>query len=40
MTVVETGRFLKDADRLMPEAERARLIAFIGANPRSWRLDT
>jgi len=33
MTVVETDRFLKDADRLMLEAERAELIAFIGANP-------
>jgi hypothetical protein len=35
MTVVETGRFLKDADRLMPEAERARLVEFIAANPES-----
>ena len=33
MTVVETGRFLKDAERLMQEAERAELIAFIGTNP-------
>ena len=35
MTVVETGRFLKDADRLMPEAERAELVEFIAANPES-----
>jgi putative transcriptional regulator len=33
MTVVETDRFLKDAGRLMPETERPKLIAFIGANP-------
>ena len=35
MTVVETGRFLKDADRLMPETERAELVKFIAANPES-----
>ncbi len=33
MTVVETERFLKDAKPLMPEAERAALVAFVGANP-------
>ncbi len=33
MTVVETVRFLKDADGLMPETERAQLVEFIGANP-------
>ncbi len=33
MTVVETGRFLKDADRLIPEPDRARLVEFIAANP-------
>ncbi len=33
MTVIETGRFLKDADSLMPEPDRARLVEFIGANP-------
>ena len=32
MTVVETGRFLKDADRLMPEGERTQLVEFIAAN--------
>lgn len=35
MTVVETGRFLKDADRLMPDTERAELVKFIAANPES-----
>ncbi len=35
MTVVETGRFLKDAGELMQETERAELIAFIAANPDS-----
>ena len=38
MTVVETGRFLKDADRLMPEADRAELVEFIAANPQSGEL--
>ena len=33
MTVVETGRFLKDADRLIPEPSRARLVEFIAGNP-------
>ncbi len=33
MKVVETTRFLKDADGLMPESERTRLVAFVGANP-------
>jgi hypothetical protein len=33
MSVVETARFLKDADRLMPESDRMRLIEFIAANP-------
>jgi hypothetical protein len=33
MTVVETRRFIKDANRLMPEAYRAELVNFIGANP-------
>lgn len=32
-TVVETGRFLKDADRLIAESDRARLVEFIAANP-------
>jgi hypothetical protein len=35
MTVVETDRFLKDANQLMPEAERMKLVSFIGANPES-----
>jgi hypothetical protein len=33
MTVVETGRFLRDAQPLMPESDRAELVAFIAANP-------
>lgn len=33
MTVVETGRFLKDAAQLMPEAERTELIWFIARTP-------
>lgn len=33
MTVVETVRFLKDADGLVPESERTRLVEFVGANP-------
>ena len=33
MTVVETERFLKDARPLMPESERAGLVAFIAAHP-------
>ena len=35
MTVVETVRFLKDADGLVPESDRAQLVEFIGANPES-----
>lgn len=33
MTVVETVRFLKDADGLMAESDRARLVEFIGVEP-------
>lgn len=33
MTVVETVRFLRDAERLMRGSTRSRLIEFIGANP-------
>lgn len=33
MTVVETGEFLRCARWLMPESERAELVAFLGANP-------
>jgi mRNA-degrading endonuclease RelE of RelBE toxin-antitoxin system len=33
MTVVETVRLLKDAEKLMPGSDRARLVEFIGANP-------
>lgn len=35
LTVVETDRFLKDADQLMPEAERMKLVSFIAGNPGS-----
>jgi hypothetical protein len=35
ITVVETDRFLRDANELMPEAERMNLVAFIAANPES-----
>ncbi len=33
MTIVETGRFLKDAKPLMSDSERMELVAFVGANP-------
>jgi hypothetical protein len=33
MTVVETERFLKDVEPLMPESRRAELVAFVAANP-------
>ncbi|HXJ39527.1 MAG TPA: hypothetical protein VNH18_09615 [Bryobacteraceae bacterium] len=33
MTVVETVRFLNDADDLIEESDRARLVEFICANP-------
>src|SRR5258708_17942 len=33
MTIVETERFLKDVQPLMPESERAELVAFVAANP-------
>ena len=33
MTVVETERFLKDIKPLMPDAERAALVTYVGANP-------
>jgi len=32
MTVVETGRFLKDT-RLMSDGERSELVAFLGSSP-------
>lgn len=35
MTVVETRRFLKDAERLIAEPDRARLLEFIASNPES-----
>ena len=35
MTVVETVRFLRDTENLMPESDRARLVEFVGANPES-----
>ena len=33
MTVVGTAEFLKHAARLMKDAEREELVAFVGANP-------
>jgi hypothetical protein len=33
MTVVETERFLKHAQPLMPESARVELVAFVAANP-------
>jgi hypothetical protein len=33
MTVVETGRFMQDVRRLMPESERAELVGFVAGNP-------
>lgn len=33
MTVIETVRFLRDADGFMPDTDRVRLVEFIGANP-------
>jgi hypothetical protein len=33
MTVVETERFLKDVNPLLSDADRAELVAFVGANP-------
>jgi hypothetical protein len=38
MTIVETERFLKDAQLLMPESERAGLVAFVAANPEAGNL--
>lgn len=35
MTVVETERFLKDAQPLMPELERVELVAFVAVNPKA-----
>jgi hypothetical protein len=31
--VVETDRFLKDTDQLMPEADRMDLVTFVAASP-------
>lgn len=33
MTVVETVQFLRDADGLMSDRDRASLVEFVGANP-------
>jgi hypothetical protein len=33
MTVVETREFLRKANPLMSDSERADLVAFVGANP-------
>src|SRR5689334_25236629 len=38
MTVVETERFLKDLEPLIGDAERADLVAFIGANPEAGKI--
>jgi mRNA-degrading endonuclease RelE of RelBE toxin-antitoxin system len=38
MTVVETERFLKDAQPLMPESERGELVAFVAANPEAGKV--
>jgi len=38
MTVVETGRFLKDVEPLMSDADRAELVAFMGANPEAGKV--
>jgi hypothetical protein len=38
MTVVETGRFLKDAKPMLTDAGRAELVAFIGSNPEAGEL--
>jgi hypothetical protein len=38
MTVVETERFLKDARLLLPDEERAELVAFVGANPQAGQI--
>jgi hypothetical protein len=38
MTVVETERFLKDAQPLMPEPERGELVAFVAANPEAGKV--
>lgn len=38
MTVVETERFLKDAQPLMPESERVELVAFVAANPEAGKV--
>lgn len=35
MTVVETAEFLKHAASLMSDAEREKLVAFVGANPQA-----
>ena len=38
MTVVETERFLKDVESLMPDADREKLVAFVGANPEAGKI--
>jgi hypothetical protein len=38
MTVVETERFLRDAQPLMPESERAGLVSFIATNPEAGKV--
>jgi hypothetical protein len=38
MTVVETGRYLKDSRRLLPESECLKLAAFVGSDPEAGRV--
>lgn len=38
MTVVETGEFLRKSKPLMPDAERAELVAYLGANPEAGQI--
>ena len=33
MTIIETDRFLKDAQSLMQDSERMEIVAFVAANP-------
>jgi hypothetical protein len=38
MTVVETQRFLQDAQALMPELEREEFVVFIATNPEAGKI--
>ena len=35
MTVVETGRFLKDARHLLADSDHEAMVQFVGANPKA-----